>query len=267
MRRQLLSLACGLKRTPQLTASHLSSFGPCTVLSYHTSQRLFSSSTPTSSPLVASQPPLTSDPTPSSSTTGRPSIRRPQRLWTADYVSPTKHLMNYLTHHGPQTRRTLYAIFGPTPTTPPHTSTTTSPTSTATSASPSNPSAATSTTAETIAASTVVQSHPSCLRSKTHLTTLLQQLTRTGRVTTRRTTTAPTTVVGRSSGRKGGGLFVYEMRNYETSWNKVRHVAEKGQKQRRKQVRLVEKAREEEERAATKERRRQRLEAGMASSS
>ena len=160
--------------------------------------------------------------------------------------------MNYLTQHGPQTRRTLYAIFGPAPTAPTSTTTT--------------PSAASSTStaaAEAIAASPVVQSHPSCLRSKTHLTTLLQQLSRSGRVTTRRAPAADAAPGAARASKKSGGLFVYEMRDYETSWNKIRHEKEKGQKGRRKQERLRAKAEEDVQRAATKERRRLRLESGM----
>ena len=262
MRRQLLSLACGVKRAPRAPASV-----PLTAprFCYRLPQRSFSSAL-ASSPLLSPQsstieptapaPANSALPTPSSA---YPSIRKPQRLWTPDYVSPSKHIMNYLTQHGPQTRRTLYAIFGPTPTTTPATST--SP------AAPSSLTSASTAAAEAIAVSPVVQSHPSCLRSKTHLTTLLQQLTRTGRVLTKRAPlTATTTATGAPTSRKASALFVYEMRNYETSWNKIRHEKEKGQKQRKKQERLQAKAKEEEERAATKERRRLRLEAGMTTS-
>ena len=173
--------------------------------------------------------------------------------------------MNYLTQHGPQTRRTLYAIFGPTPTATPTTATTaTSPVA----------AAAAAETVEAIAASPVVQSHPSCLRSKSHLTTILQQLTRSGRVLTKRApaaaTTTPTgeqrTTGGGGGGKKASGLFVYEMRDYATAWNQVRHVEQKGQRQRRKVQRLEEKAKQAEELAANRERRRLRLEAGMTTS-
>ena len=261
MRRQLLSLACGLQRRP-----HASVLTPLTLLavcSHSPFYRPFTS-TLASSPLLApAETPTKSDATSSTATTPSttptsptgPSIHKPQRLWTPDYVAPTKHIMNYLTQHGPQTRRTLYAIFGPTPT-PASTPTIPSPTAPKASAAASSTAAA-----EAIAASPVVQSHPSCLRSKSHLTTLLQQLTRSGRVNTRR---APVVVVaGVRTNKKASGLFVYEMRDYATSWNHIRHEKQKGQKQRKKQQRLQEKAKEEQERAAIKERRRQRLEAGM----
>ena len=293
MRRHLSSLARLPRYSPQ---APLSDLAPCVLrhaASYRCSQRLFSAFA-SSSPLLAPGTPTpsktmsTTSPTTSTTTSSLPSIRKPQRLWTPDYVSPSKHIMNYLTQHGPQTRRTLYAIFGPTPTashatTPTSSAITTdnitidapaADTLTADSESATSPVAAAAAveTAEAIAASTVVQSHPSCLRSKTHLTTLLQQLTQSGRVLTKRAPPAAAAagvgerVAGGGVGKKGSGLFVYEMRDYETSWNKLRHVEQKGQKQRRKVARLEEQAKQAEELAATRERRRLRLEAGMTTS-
>ena len=170
----------------------------------------------------------------------RRSLRTPRLPRTADFVSPSRRIMTYLEQHGPQTRRALYAIFGPTPAAP---SAAAEP---ATAASPQSASPApaafspeNAAAAAVLSSSPIVTSQPVVLRSKRHLTVLLQQLTRSGRVLTKlqqqdgdsERRRAAAGKPGRGGSGAGSGLRVYEMRDYSKSSRKLQHLTKKDRKQ------------------------------------
>lgn len=88
---------------------------------------------------------------------------------TAHPKSTSRNIMDYLTEHGPQTRRSIFAHFG----------------------SGAEP----------------------MVRSKAHLTLLLRKLTASGRVLAK---PAP------AETRRASSLYVYEMRDYSRSFNRIR---------------------------------------------
>ena len=82
------------------------------------------------------------------------------------------------------------------------------------------------------------------MRSKRHLTRLLQQLVRSGRVTT-----APHTL----DGRKLGQQFVYAVRDYTQAWNLRQGQVMKGNRTRLKERRLEQRRMQEEKRNSKRE--------------
>ena len=88
------------------------------------------------------------------------------------------------------------------------------------------------------------------MRSKRHLTLLLQQLVRSGRLTT----AAPQVV----DGKKVGQEFVYGVRDYSQAWHLRQGDVMKGNRTRQKQRRQDERRMQDEKRKAKREAKAQR---------
>ena len=155
----------------------------------------------------------------------RRSIRQAPRAFDPAVPSLSRLLLEHLTTNGPATRRQLYTLFGQIPGLHSHPDAITSPPPPPSSNPPPSSPAAEQSTA---AASASPPSPASRVRSKRHLSALLQQLVESGRVLTR-----PNVV----EGSKVSQEFVYVVRDYARSWNKHQQSRLEARKAERQQKR------------------------------